>query len=118
MAPASLRDALSRLQGPGGPAGQPPSTSKAASHSHPPPAAHQGKRRALRERAAAAARHPVTAAAMAAAAAYAAALAGVAVFQRSRRSFLRRLLLDLGPALDSLGQAYWVDFGGLLGLTR
>jgi hypothetical protein len=40
------------------------------------------------------------------------------LFHRARRAFLRQLLLELGPALDSLGQTYWLDFGCLLGIHR
>lgn len=88
-----------------------PAQSNAASQS-------QERQQGLRERAAAAAKHPAGATLLAGAAAYLALRGCVAVFQRARRAFLRQLLLDLCPALDALGQPYWVDFGCLLGLHR
>lgn len=77
-----------------------------------------GKERSLRERAAAAARHPAGAAALTLAGAYLLARGAAAAFQRTRRRFLRQLLVDLCAALDAIGQPYWLDFGGLLGIYR
>ena len=40
------------------------------------------------------------------------------VFHHTRRRNLRHLLRDLCDALEKIGQDYWVDFGGLLGIHR
>lgn len=77
-----------------------------------------GSERSLQERAAAAARHPASRAALSVAAAYLATRGAASAFQHIRRRFLRQLLVDLCAALDAIGQPYWLDFGGLLGITR
>lgn len=58
------------------------------------------------------------AATLSAATLYAAAKLGVEAYKNLRRRALRRLLLDVCPALDSLSASYFVDFGTLLGLHR
>jgi len=58
------------------------------------------------------------AAALSAATLYAAARLGVEAYKNLRRRALRRLLLDVCPALDVLSVSYYVDFGSLLGLHR
>jgi hypothetical protein len=58
------------------------------------------------------------AATLSAATLYAAARLGVEAYKNLRRRALRRLLLDVCPALDAMSASYFVDFGTLLGLHR
>ena len=63
-------------------------------------------------------RHPATAATAALVATYASLHLAMAGFHLLRRRFLRRLLLDLCPVLQQLGQTYWLDSGQGAGLGR
>jgi hypothetical protein len=59
---------------------------------------------------------PLTA--LSALSAYAALRLTIRAFHTLRRRTLRRLLLDLSPALDAAGATHWLDYGSLLGLHR
>lgn len=62
--------------------------------------------------------HPAVAVAVGVVATYTALRVGIEVFHHTRRRNLRHLLRDLCDALEKIGQDYWVDFGGLLGIHR
>eukprot|EP00884_Botryococcus_braunii_P005380 jgi/Botrbrau1/14843/Bobra.0278s0013.1 len=62
--------------------------------------------------------HPLALGAVVAAGLYGTLQAGIKAFQLARRRYLRRMMLDICPALDQLGYDHWVDFGSLLGIYR